>query len=377
MSDQIINRSSAPVQTGGVTPISDTVTHQAKLHGEKVQVQQSASSLMEDAKEEVSLLFKERMEKTLARRVMSTDKKENHQQILIEKIREMMDQVPDLLKNVKMKALIERMSSDFPATPQQLMRKLEEFTKDPTLQFAALQLLELEARTAGGTDKEAQLEVIRNASAELMETQGEAVRAGLNISVTANDFASKLNTDNQGLRDFYRDAVLDYGGIADTYRAIINQHGEDSFETARKFTMKALSADYNAQGPSIEPQRLKAIMDDMYALKLLGGVHEHCSNIMETMRNVYGQSGCGSGQELMGKALDIKEMDWAQPSHIVSVAQEMNVYGIENQIYLLRELDTVFHEFPEKSYKDPVDRDRLLDVSREALGQMFLREQEE
>lgn len=376
MSEQIVNRTSAPVLQSGSMSTNEAVTRQGKLHGENVQVKQSASSLLEDAKEEVSLLFKERAEKTLARREMSTGKKENTQQILIEKIREMMDQVPDLLKNVKMKVLIERMASNFPSTPQQLMRRLEEFSKDPTLQFVALQVLEKEAK-AGGADKAEQLKLIQNAATELMNTKGESVRAGLNVSLTASEFADRLKTDVQMLRDAYRDAVLNYGGITQTYRTIVERHKGRPFETVRKFLMKALGADYNAQGPSIEPSRLKAIMDDMYALKLLGGVHEQCCDIMGTMRDIYEQRDCKDGQDLMGKVLDIKDMDWVQPSQIASIPMEMNVQGIENQIYLLREVDTVFREIPEKTYNDPADRERLLGVSREALEQLFIKEQEE
>lgn len=378
MSEQIVNRTNAPIQQGGMSP-GYSNTQPGRLHGESVQIQPNAASLLEDAKEEVSLLFKERMEKTLARREMSTNKKDSRQQVLVAKIQELMEQVPDLYKNVKMKLFIERMASNFPATPQELMRHLGEFSSDPTLQFVALQVLEQEARV-GGPDKESQLDVIQKATTDLMSSQGEAVRAGLNVSRTASEFAARLNTDTQELRDTYRDAVLDYGGITATYRALIaryGERGESAFETTRKFLMKALSADYNAQGTSIDRPRLKAIMDDMYALKLLGTVQEQCSTLMATMRDRYGQAQSRSGQELMGKVLDIKEQNWVQPSQISAIPSEMNVSGLANQIYFLREVDTVFREIPVKTYNDPADREQLLGASREVLEQLFNKEQEE
>jgi len=376
LSEHIVNQASSATHLRDTLPKGNTIGQQVRLHGENVSINKSTSSLIEDAKEEVSLLFKERAEKKLSRREVSTEKKSRNQQVLVEKVEKLMEQLPDLQKNVKLKLLIQRMASNFPATPQQLMRHLEEFSRDPSLQFVALQMLEREAR-AGGQESALNLGVIRKTVEGLMSSQGEAVRAGLNVSVTANEFASRLNSDTQKLRDVYRDAVLDYGGITATYRSLISRFNEEAFETTRKFLMKALSADYNAQGSSIDRPRLKAIMDDMYALKLLGTIHESCSKLMKKIRDYYGQDRCKSGQDLMSMLLDIKDLPWVQPSQFLDVPTAMNVHDLSLQIYLLREMDTVLREIPLKTYRDPADRERLLEVSREVLDQLFNEEEQE
>jgi type III secretion protein W len=346
-----------------------------KLHGRNIQTIPDVSSLLEDAKEEASLLFSERQEKRLARRNVSGARRGVSRSEEVQKIRDLVNKVPDIYKSLKLKAFIEMLSADFPENSAQLLLRLESFNRDPTLQYVALHLLsfEVESNLEEGAYQQ---DIIDGAIDELMDKKGPEVRAGLNVSNEASKTEKKLNSSVQELRDTYRDAVLDYGGITETYRSLLKHHGEGAFETVRKFLERGLKADYEAAGSSIDKSQLKAIMDDMYALKVLGTLHIDCQDIMHTMRKLYGQLECKSGQELMSRILELKDQAWSHVNQVLKIPEEMKIRETEYQSYFLKQVFEVFHRIPEKAYPETEQRHQLLDVFNKAMDVLFKREQE-
>ncbi|MEJ2044105.1 MAG: type III secretion system gatekeeper subunit SctW [Reinekea sp.] len=346
-----------------------------KLHGRNIQTIPDVSSLLEDAKEEASLLFSERQEKRLARRNVSGARRGVSRSEEVQKIRDLVNKVPDIYKSLKLKAFIETLSADFPENSAQLLLRLESFNRDPTLQYVALHLLsfEVESNLEEGAYQQ---DIIDGAIDELMDKKGPEVRAGLNVSNEASKTEKKLNSSVQELRDTYRDAVLDYGGITETYRSLLKHHGEGAFETVRKFLERGLKADYEAAGSSIDKSQLKAIMDDMYALKVLGTLHIDCQDIMHTMRKLYGQLECKSGQELMSRILELKDQAWSHVNQVLKIPEEMKIRETEYQSYFLKQVFEVFHRIPEKAYPETEQRHQLLDVFNKAMDVLFKREQE-
>ncbi|MEE4377498.1 MAG: type III secretion system gatekeeper subunit SctW [Candidatus Competibacteraceae bacterium] len=268
----------------------DTDTTAADIQGvynnsETVQLKpKDASSLLADALEELTSELSEDKEKELAKRDVEEGKESDMLERLMKlnEIEEMVNSLHDLRKNDlerALKALLRMKDSN----PRQLRERARQEFKEPAHQFAALSALVSTLRKQGAPKE--QLENAEKALQQLLDEDGPAVRAGINVSSAAAKSAGDQLGDIQGLRDTYRDAVLDYQGIGEAFKSLSEKYGAAELPKAIDFMLNALGADMAADGASIEKSKLNAIRDDMYRLQTLAGMLESCNALVDKMRS--------------------------------------------------------------------------------------------
>ncbi|MCB1804803.1 MAG: type III secretion system gatekeeper subunit SctW [Candidatus Competibacteraceae bacterium] len=279
-------RSDLPISTGTrqTIPGDDgaTILAEGSYRGESVQLK-NTSSLIQDALEELGASQSERQEKELAKRDIEEGTKSDQLDRIfkIKNLEELSNQLKDLNKRDLARVLgqLMRMKN---ATPRQLREHVRESFKEPAHQFAALSAL-VEGLREQGAPK-FQRDAAQTALQQLLDEEGPAIRAGINITETAAEFSNGSLGDIQILRDTYRDAVLDYQGLADAFSALNEQYGVEELPHAIEYMLDALGADLAAGGSSIDKSKLNIIRDDMYRLQVLAGLIEECDLLMEKLR---------------------------------------------------------------------------------------------
>lgn len=265
----------------------------------------------------------------------------------------------------------------------QLRRLASQAFSDVSLQYAALDIIRAELkrrrvsrkRPAGGLGDELEGN-IEEAMEQLMAEEGPAVRAGLNIVSVTSQFANPSLGNAQHLRNFYRDSVLNYGGITDTYRGVIAKYGEQNFTSSLAFLLRALGVDMAAQESSRDPARLRAIVNDMFCVKTLGGIHEQTGEFVDTLRHHHNQTDCPPGQQLMSELLNIKDDNWPQAKRFFDLVTTMRIHGHDKVVYFLQHVKTLIRLIPLKAYDEPEMRDKLQAASQEAIDEAIIREEE-
>ena len=230
-------------------------------------------------------------------------------------------------------------------TVRQLRAFLESYDSDRYQQYKLLQ--HAGESLADDPANKQLLALIDQAKTELQESDGDIIRAGVNIQDVADNFArDHQDVDERQLHGFYRSAVLDYGGLTQTWQKIIDQHSQAGVEQGVGFLLKALAADYRALGSSIDKNHLAMIMQDMHQLRLLNTLHEHCSEVLQR-RDLPGYS----SEQFMQDVLAIQDSQWLEDAVIRTFAARAGTEGSEQAIGFLRDLKGVFNLLPSENFE--------------------------
>lgn len=330
-----------------------------------------ARSLLDSAAEELTFGASERVEKDLSKRKVGKEQ-HDHSVKIQAMIEQYLQKLPDLPIE-KLELFLAYLKSQPDLTSAQIREEAKSRFGDVSHRYGALEFARESLADATGLD--GLKDALATALDEVLVEHGPAIRAGLNVSVTAQTFADPRLGDARELRDFYRATVIGFDDLADTYGAIVAKYGEADFAKALAFLLKAAGDDLAAKGPSIAPTELKAIVDELYRLEVLSGMREQSHALVAAMRERTAIRDGYSGHTLLLGILKIQEERWLSGSQVGAIGQDMGVRELEAEIYFLRGLSELAREIPPKAYRDPANREKLRDAVQEALDDAIAREE--
>lgn len=342
-------------------------------HGVRVGLVKNPVAMLEDSAEELTFAHSEKVEKKLAKRKLG---KRRIKTFATEQAERYLRQVPDLEKNKKLAAFAKEISQmGKSATPQQLQEFAKQSYPDVSHQFLALSYARDQLQNDGGD-----AELVSNLSrtvATLEEQRGAEIHAGINISASAHEAAKQGVGEVQGLRDFYRDVVLDYTSVTQAYEKIVEEHSNEKFMDVIAFLLSGLSCEAGKDSRSLPKTQLKAIMDDLYKLKLLGGMYHQCDNLMEKIHSNYQLASAHNGQTLLAELLQLKEKGWYSDQLIKDIAAKLDINQAQAKIYFFNGLKELIRLIPRKAFEDEHKRAELMDSVQQALDAAIDQETEE
>lgn len=349
-------------------PASQQATGQ--FRGENVKLEVNTKSMLASAAEEMSFMRAEK--KTLDVSKRKINDKTSIDLNAIEKAQDYLEKANDVNKDKHLKPLLDQLLRQTDTSPRQLQQNIQQAFKDPSQQYVALLYIKAELekkkrRSPLSSHEESLLSATETLLDEMASSQASAIAAGINITTVASSNASdKLGSIN-GLRQFYRDSVLDYGGLSATFKTIIEEHGEESIAGSIMFLIKALGADISSEGPSIPKARLQMIVDDMYKLQSLGSIHNECTELLQQIQRIYAHVDTPTNVTLMDKLLELVEKKWVNGIKISQMAQQLLSNASDVEPYFLRGMKEIIRAIPIKTFADPFDRDKLILSVQEAL----------
>lgn len=208
----------------------------------------------------------------------------------------------------------------------------------------------------------------------LLTEDGVEIAAGFNIAPISAAHAGPLGSPNQ-LRHLYRDAVLDYGNLSDTYQKILDEYGTEHYSESVTYLVKALGADLAAEGPSLPKERLRMIIEDLYKLQSLESLDDECSEFLAQLQRLYRQHTLPEKCELIGQLLALLEQQWIGASQLKSVTEALKV-GEDMAIYFLQGFKELVRLIPLKVYNDPFEREKLMSALQAYLDQIIDNEED-
>ena len=340
------------------------LSHRGDVFTQKV----NTASLVENSLEELTFMVAEKSEKSMAKRKMaSTELKTS----ALERAENYLKKVTNEEKQEKLNSFIDKFSQDPNAALQKVKYFLEGLSQDPSEQYSALEVIK---QNAGNKVLEAQIDQLQKA---LYKEKGDAIRAGFNVQDTVLDFSShtELITETS-LTDFYRDAVLDYGGVADTFKKVITEHGEDNFASALDFIRQALGADLMSQDSSVAPEKLKAIVSDIKDVFTLKTVLDLSNRLIDKLQQYYDVAKSKQGVDLMGSSIELTEKKWISQRDFTQLPAKLDIQDIEAEVYFAHQLKGLLAKMPDSVFIDMTSRENLLDAATTYVHDTVEKEEE-
>ena len=343
---------------------------EGSFQGQRVSQQQDAASMIADAAEELTFSTSETVEKKkISERKVSKKGMVNRNA----KAEMMVKKIPDLDKDALLK-FAQKLLSSSGQSAGQIKEELRRQFKDPSHQHAALEYIQ-ELLAEEGGDGELQA-AVAEAKDTLLAEEGPRIRAGLNVSPLAAGFAEKGLGGVQTLRDFYRDAILGHEDIETLHAAVIQRYPGKDFQSAVDFLIKAVGADLQSKGPSVDPVELKQTLDDLYHLESLGNLHRNAGELIGKTEKLFQAKTGLDPSRFVAKVMDLKKERWISEKHAMSLVEMTGIKDVEARIYFLRGATELVRKMPLKLFPDEDKRVALLNKMREAMDTLVEEEDE-
>ena len=125
---------------------------------------------------------------------------------------------------------------------------------------------------------------VEDAIAELEQSEGPAIRSGVQGALAARGFPELGGSDE--LRDLYRQTVCDFEAVIDVFKHVQTEYGGD-FDRAMDFLFSALSSDIAADVPSMGSRHLENVHDNLGKVRLTQSAFRLCEDVMNRWENVH------------------------------------------------------------------------------------------
>lgn len=355
------------IDTGSPTPGFGSLGQQAgfdpgqaragTLLGEQAVLLDGEISPLGDAAEELSLHMAEKTEnKHHAERKIKAERP--LELLRPEEILEMLQQARDPNAQVKLEELVTKLLSDGGSPRQQAAQAFS----DVSQQYLALQYALRKGEREGANPR--LLESLRDALADLELESGPQVRAGIHALDSAGTFAS----DARGVQAFqqtYRDVVLGENSLGKTLDLALERFGGKDVGRGLQHLVLALGRDLSSTRPSTSPERLQALTNDLYHLRVAVTVLDGCQALAGELR----ESGLGSpdSERLMRDLVGLTGDKWLNESRFTMLAQQHGVSTPEGRVAFLSGIKGLMRDLPVQVFPDPEARQSILDSLQEAL----------
>ena len=353
---------------------NQAVAESGTAMGFALQVMDDPAQEFQDSLEELSFQFEEKAMKSVAERKLGEARRAGNP--FVEAVLTWQKVLPDLPGGPYM----ERMLRNLRQMLQQgqnvgsgaLLRMLGEGSRDPSHQFAMLDVLE-KGLAAGEGELRGLLAAARRA---LTEAKGPEVRAGINLAEQINAQA-KGPEEMQGLRDLYRGEVLGFTTPQACFRSLLATRGAGRLGEALDFLMKGCGLDLQSPSPSQSPEELHRVLGDLQCVMVLKTVMDKMTALVGKMAAQFGERCLLDGEALTGRVVAFTEAPFVAAANIAQLIDACGLVRLLAQLYFCTELVGVFRQLSPRLFADEADRFRLEDAAQEHLDGLVARQDEE
>ncbi len=326
-----------------------------------------------DSMEELSFQFEEKTLKSVAERKLGEIRSVRSAYVMaVETWQKTMPDLPGgafmerMLRNLR-QAMLAGQSPD----ANGLLKMLGEGSRDPSHQFAMIDILEKAIRP-----DEADLRgLLESAKSELMRAQGAEVRAGINLAAVVNAKAQNPE-EMQGLRDLYRGEILGFTSPQDCFASLLQARGAGRLADAIDFLIKGCGVDLQSPSPSQSPEELRRILGDLQCVQVLKTCLDKLTSLSGKMVSQFGEPCLLDGEKLTGRVMDFTRMPFVNAANVAALVSSCGLSQLLAQIYFCTGLIDVFRSLSPRLFEQEADRFRLEDAAQEHLdGLVSLQEE--
>jgi type III secretion protein W len=234
-----------------------------------------------------------------------------------------------------------------------------------TEQYLALAFAAGELEREGGSD--ALLDEVRTALEELQDDFGPRLRADLNSIGAAAQFGGGDPGRVAALQGSYRDAVLGGQNLGEMLKGALERFGERDYRAAVQHLIRALGDDLAAiQGPSAQPARLNAVLQDLYSMEVLATLLEGCQKLAHLMNAEHGLP-MPPAADLLQDLIGASGERWSNPGRFGAIADKYGAAEPAPRIAFLTTTRALVRDLPLKVFPDTDARANVLEAAQGAL----------
>ena len=263
-----------------------------------------------------------------------------------------------------------------PAFARQLVR--EHLGGEASNQYLTLlEVAELIRDGSAGHDTNGEAyEAVREAAAQLLAENEDAIRADLNTLEASASL--KTPEESAAFREAYRDSVLASESLSQTLQHILkivsDGRGSD-FDRVLETLRSALGMDLAAARPSTETTRLQFLVSDLSHLKVINTVIDQCAKLGQTLTQRHGMSAYKAA-ELASDLVSLSGERWVDSSRVSRLAER---FGASQPTACMIDFLTGVREhlraMPVQVFPTPESRQSLLDAAQMAIDDAIEREE--
>lgn len=341
--------------------------------GFTLQVMDDPMADLMDSMEELSFQFEEKELKSAAERKLGAARANRNAYVTA--VETWQKTLPDLPGGAFMERMLRALRQMAQAgrsmDPGQLLKMLGEGSRDPSHQFAMVDILEQSL-----APEEADLHrLLETAKQELTRTKGAEIRAGVNLAAVVNAKAQSPE-EMQGLRDLYRGEVLGFKSPQDCFASLLQTRGAGRLADAIDFLIKGCGVDLQSPSPSQSPEELRRILGDLQCVQVLKTCLDKLTVLSGKMASQFGEPCLLSGEKLTGRVMDFTQMPFVNAANIASLVSTCGLSQLLAQIYFCTGLIDVFRQLSPRLFDQEADRFRLEDAAQEHLDGLVALQEE-
>jgi len=342
--------------------------------GASVQVTATPEDLLTDAAEEITFEHSEHVES----HKLEEREIEEEPPLQLPNLDEILTYLessgnPDQLEKLKqfVEALKRNAQQDSGASPREESRRAFGTETD---QFLALSYATQSLEQEGGHD--ALLAQVREAVQELHENSGSRIRADLNTINAAAQFGEGDAGKTAAFQATYRDAVLDAQGLGAMLKGALERFGTADYRSAVRSLIRALGDDLAAtRGASMQPNRLNAVLQDLYQMEVLATMLDGCQALSAKMTKEHRVPPAVPGT-LLQDLISASAERWSNASRFGAIADKYGVRQPTARVHFLAQLKQLMRNMPIKVFADTDARTNVLDAAQGALDDAVALEEE-
>lgn len=346
------------------------IKRQGTYRGQLVHLQPSATSLLNNAMEEIAELVADRIEEEYKKKEKGHVKKGSPFE-KSETVRALMENMRDEDFQQKLKAFTGKLTRMRGASLGRFNAELETQFADVTHRFIALHALKEQLKKDAGIGNASIgnagifKDYAERALKDLTERHGEQVWAGLNIQ---KEVAQRGHdpVQRQEMRDFYRETVLHDESLVSHYHQLVERYGDNGLSSQVDFLIKALGSDISAENPSRDKRSLKAVLDELYQLETLVTLHDGCQLSLNHLHSICPEFAMENASSMMKELLTLVGREWMDKSHVGDFLRHMKVEDAVVEINILRESRRLVERLPAKAYANVEQRQKIIQLLMEA-----------
>lgn len=242
------------------------------------------------------------------------------------------------------------------------LKQLARGSKDPTHQFAMLEILE-SMLEAGDADI---LALVRKTREALLKEKEVEVKAGINLAETVNA-RTKDPAEMQELRDLYRAEVDGFRSPQECFASLMESRGPGRLQEAIDFLIEGASVDLQSPSPSREPAELSRIILDLQCVGVLRTVYDRAGELVSRMEREFGEKPTVDAEALTGRIMEMTKTPFATKESVSAFLDDCGIRDIAARMDFCREFQGWIRDLSPRLFADESGRLDMVEAAQELL----------
>ena len=182
-----------------------------------------------------------------------------------------------------------------------------------------------------------------------------------------------LSSDQNGQKIFGQ--VKDYQTLKNVFDNLQDKQDAAAFTKSVDVELKSLSGQLNCLTGSTEDTHLRAVINDMTALKRVVGMHDNCMETQEQIRRPPPDMKQFDGHRYMTEVLQILEKPFVLEADFQDLHKTMGTENLTQEHFLATKTAYLVRDLPEEMFVNTQIKDSIAAAVRETTDRLALQEE--